>query len=423
MPFPIAYFAAVFPNRSETFVYREVRELRRRGWDVRPVSLNDPKEPGLAEFADLEKGNTIVYGAGAGATLLSMLAEGFLHPIRSIRTNFTALLDAIAPGESMSVKNRLKTIVQGLAGIGVARKLRAADVKHIHCHFAHAPSSVGMYAAMQLGVPFSFTGHANDLFQRRSLLSKKLKRASFVACISEWHRCFYESAGADLAKCHVIRCGVPVNEWTPRDPGHTRKPIEVLTVCRLVEKKGVDTLLRGLHDFSARSRGAFHLTIAGDGEESGKLKALADELKIRASCEFLGAVSNDRVRELLSNADYFALPCREDSRGDRDGIPVVLMEAMACGVPVISGDLPAIRELITHGESGMLVDGTRPEDVPKALMQLEDDEQLRARVASGARARVEKEFSLEENVTRLEKLFVGWATPTSSKTVGSAHPT
>jgi glycosyltransferase involved in cell wall biosynthesis len=406
---PIAYFAAVFPNRSETFVYREVRELRRRGWDVPTVSLNDPKEPGLPEFADLETGNTIVYGSGAGATILAMLAEAITHPIRAARTKITALFDAISPGEPLSFRNRLKTIVQGLAGIGVARKLRKAGVKHVHCHFAHAPSSVGMYAAMQLGVPFSFTGHANDLFQRRALLSRKLKRASFVACISEWHRTFYESAGAEVAKCHVIRCGVPVSEWTPRDLLHSRKPIEVLTVCRLVEKKGVDTLLRGLHDFASRSGKEFHLTIAGDGEESSKLKALADELKISASCEFLGAVSNDRVRELLSNANYFALPCRTDSHGDRDGIPVVLMEAMACGVPVISGDLPAIRELITHGQSGMLVDGTKPEETAKALMQLEDDEQLRARVAAGARARVEKEFSLEENVTRLEKHFVGCA--------------
>jgi colanic acid/amylovoran biosynthesis glycosyltransferase len=116
-------------------------------------------------------------------------------------------------------------------------------------------------------------------------------------------------------------------------------------------------------------------------------------------------VSNDRVRELLGDADYFVLPCRTDSRGDRDGIPVVLMEAMACGVPVISGDLPAIRELIEHGESGMLVDGTNAADVACAMEELERDSELRSHVATGGRKRVETEFSLEENVTRLEKLL------------------
>src|SRR5262249_43086886 len=103
------------------------------------------------------------------------------------------------------------------------------------------------------------------------------------------------------------------------------------------------------------------------------------------------------------HTDYFLLPCRTDAHGDRDGIPVVLMEAMACGVPVISGDLPAIRELIAHGESGMLVDGQNLTDVANALQELVRDCELRSKITAGGRKRVETEFSLEENVTRLEK--------------------
>jgi glycosyltransferase involved in cell wall biosynthesis len=266
-----------------------------------------------------------------------------------------------------------------------------------------------MYLAKQLGVPFSFTGHANDLFQRRSLLKKKLKRSAFVACISEWHKSLYISAGADRAKCHLIRCGVPVGEWsTPekaRETNHTHQQIQLLTVCRLVEKKGVDTLLRAMREFSERNGRNWSLTIGGDGEESGKLKQLASDLGIADRCEFLGAVSNACVRKLLMHADYFVLPCRTDAKGDQDGIPVVLMEAMACGVPVIAGELPAIRELIENRESGMLVDGTKPAQVAEALEALERDESLRARVSQGGRERVENEFSLEENVTRLEKLL------------------
>jgi glycosyltransferase involved in cell wall biosynthesis len=197
---------------------------------------------------------------------------------------------------------------------------------------------------------------------------------------------------------------VPVAQWTPRTLDHNRKQIHLLTVCRLVEKKGVDTLLRALAELS-RSGQDWRLTIAGDGPESDKLKSLADELKIADRCDFLGAVSNDLVRELLGHADYFVLPCRTDANGDRDGIPVVLMEAMACGVPVVSGDLPAIRELIAQGESGMLVDGNKPEDVARALEKLESDPALQDRIAIGGRKRVETEFSLEENVTRLAKLL------------------
>jgi colanic acid/amylovoran biosynthesis glycosyltransferase len=404
----IAYIAGLFPARSETFVYREVRALRARGWNVQTISLNNPKDPTAPEFADLLAENKIVYGSQKSATLLAIFAECLLHPIRSTRTLFTAASDALAPRDPTPLCARLKFLAQAFAAIGAAHRIAKAHPAHIHAHFAHAPATVGMYAAIQLGIPFSFTGHANDIFQRRVLLTKKLSRASFVACISEWHRDFYKQFGVDPAKCRVIRCGVPVNEWKPR-PAHDFGPtLNILTVCRLVPKKGVDTLLRALREFAARSTQNWRLTIAGDGEQMNQLKTLATELNIAAQCNFLGAVTNDHVRELLGQADVFSLPCKDDANGDRDGIPVVLMEAMACGVPVISGDLPAIRELITHRESGMLVDGTKPTEVADALNDLVTDTALRAKIISNARTRVETEFSLDENVTRLIET-VTWA--------------
>src|SRR3954454_245752 len=130
MPFPIVYIAGSFPARSETFVYREVRELRRRGWDVTTLSLNDSKERGLTEFADLEKCNTIVYGTGGGATIGAMMAEIFTHPIRSMRTFFTAIGDAIAPNEPTRLRDRIKVAGQGLAAIRAAGRIAGAGCAH-----------------------------------------------------------------------------------------------------------------------------------------------------------------------------------------------------------------------------------------------------------------------------------------------------
>src|SRR4051812_2009671 len=164
MPFPIAYVAGYFPKRSETFVYREVRELRKRRWEVRAISLNDPEARGLPEFADLENGNLTVYGPSALATFGAAVLECITHPIRSIMTYFTAARDAIAPGEPLDLVSRVKLLGQAMAALGIAR--RARGVKHIHAHFAHAPATIAMYIAQHLNLRFSFTGHANDLFQR-----------------------------------------------------------------------------------------------------------------------------------------------------------------------------------------------------------------------------------------------------------------
>jgi glycosyltransferase involved in cell wall biosynthesis len=401
----IVYIAGQFPLRSETFVYREVRGLRQRGHAVIVVSLNEPTDlPDDCE--DLYADRLLVYGGGQLETLRASIRETARHPLRALLTVLGAWRDVLLPGEPMSIKSRMKLPGQAVFAIGLAGRLRDRRVRHIHAHFAHAPTTLAMYAARQLGVPFSFTGHANDLFHRRALLKRKLRRAAFVSCISEWHRSLYRSIVPRDDRCYpVIRCGVDVAEFVPverRADGNA--PLQVLTVCRLVEKKGVDTLLRALHSFDPTAD-RWRLTVAGDGPQRTKLESLASELGIASSVRFLGAVGNEHVRRLLGECDVFALPCRVDSAGDKDGIPVVLMEAMACGVPVIAGDLEAIRELIEDGKSGLLVDGTCVEPTKNAVARLFDAPIYRAALAYAGRLRVESEFSLQTTLDRLELAF------------------
>jgi glycosyltransferase involved in cell wall biosynthesis len=385
----IAYIASELPKRSETFVYREIRELRRRGWRVVCVSLNEPSER-VAGLEDLEQERLIVYPRVRSSLSLAL-------------SGVAAVGDALVPGESTGLSTRAKLFIQRGAARRLARELARRGVEHIHCHFAHAPTTVGMYAASVMGVPFSFTGHANDLFQRRSLLKRKLQRAAFINCISAWHQRFYVDIDPSCAaKCRIVRCGVDVDGWTTSPASAPAGGVlRVLTVCRLVEKKGVDMLLRGAA--VARDSGTrLHVTVAGDGPQRHQLEAIAAESDLSDQVSFLGAVDNDRVRQLMAESDVFALPCRDDSSGDRDGIPVVLMEAMACGLPAISGDLPAIRELIAHEQSGLLVDGTSPSAIGAALQRLATDRSLASRLAAAGRARVVEEFSLSANVDRIE---------------------
>ena len=409
---PIAYLAGSFPSRSETFVYREVRELRRRGWKVHTVSLNEPQR-GVAELRDLYGGLVVVYGSGFTRTIAAALREIIVHPVRSVATFATGLRDGVSPEERAPVKERVKVLGQALAGIGLAGRLRRIGVRHLHCHFAHAPATVGMYAARQLGATFSFVGHANDLFQRRRLLGTKLRRAAFVSCISEWHKDLYRSIEPSRDGAYrVIRCGVDADAGSPRSGAAPSVPtLRVLTVCRLVEKKGVDTLIRALANTGTQHRIDWRLTVAGDGPQREELQQLARSLSVAARVEFLGAVDNTSVPALLSAADVFALPCRVDRNGDRDGIPVALIEAMAAGVPVVAGELPAITELVRDDDTGLLVDAATPAPTAAALARLATRPADRHRLGQSGRRWVAEEFSLSTNIDRLERALTDSLTP------------
>lgn len=395
--FPIAYVAGSFPLRSETFVWREVRELRRRGWTVHTFGLRPPEEQTPDELADLRRETRYLYG---DVSSLDFLWGGRrrLLDLR-LRTRGLWQRDAICPGEPTPIRERLKLPVQMQAGIALAEMLHDLRVRHVHAHFAHAPTTVAMYAGRYLDIPFSVTGHANDLFQRRQLLKRKLQRASFVASISEWHRDWYHSIHPE-GNYPVIRCGVPVEAYGPPPeplPGRLR----VLSVARLVEKKGLDLLIRAVNGLPE-----VELSIAGDGPQLRHLQVLA--APAGGTIRFLGPVDPSAVADQLRQHDAFALPCRPTSSGDRDGIPIALMEAMAGGLPVISGDLPAIRELIEPQRSGILVASEQGpmrsiEQIREALASLSDDLLWRRQLGGAGQQRVREEFGLELNIDRLER--------------------
>lgn len=399
----IAVLASVYPARSETFVYREVMALRRRGWGVQTISLHDPPELVETVLGQRQPASVIVYDEQLKQTLLAAMRESVTHPIRSTGTLGAALADIWHARKQEPHRHRFRALFQAVAAIGLANRLRACGgVAMLHCHFAHAPATVGMYCARQLDIPFSFVGHANDLLQRRTLLEPKLKRCSFAACISTWHRSLYrELVSRGDEDYPVIRCGVEVGTWGTIPHRDHADGHRLLTLGRLVEKKGIDTLIRALSQLRRADR-EWQLTIAGGGPDGHRLRALAKHLDCNEAIHWLGPVDAQQVPKLMAAADVFALPCREDQRGDRDGIPVVLMEAMAAGLPVVAGDLPSIRDLVQHDSTGLLVPGDDPTMLAEQLTRLQRDPTLRKRLAHAGREHVAKEFSQAINIERLE---------------------
>lgn len=397
----ILYVGSRLPALSETFVTREVLGLRARGVPVAVASVHAPqRELGDAKLDALADEAVPVYGPGAARMLADAAAEAGRRPFRTLATLAVGLRDAMF-GRDVTPAGRPKLVWQCLGGIALARRARPRGVAHIHAHMAHVPASIAMYAARQLGVGFSFTGHAADLFRDRSLLAAKLRRARFAACISRWHRGFYGSiAAVPDERLPLVRCGVEPAEGPAADADVR----SILAVGRLVPKKGFDVLLRAVA--RVRDEGEpVRCTIVGDGPERARLHALAADLCLAHCVEFAGARSNAGVRAMIPAHGLFVLPCRVDERGDRDGIPVVLMEAMAVGVCVVTGDLPSIRELVEHGRTGILIPPGEAEPLAHAILNLLGNPHQRAALAAAGRERVREEFVLDRNLDRLQAAF------------------
>ncbi|MEE3327646.1 MAG: glycosyltransferase family 4 protein [Myxococcota bacterium] len=397
----VLYIASVLPVRSETFVYREIFALRRLGFKIETASVHTPHlDLGDADLDRLARSTRSVYSVGAIHVGLDVLKETLLHPVQCFGTLARVVGDAFS-SKDLTPLRRLKVLWQGVAGISLARRIRPDDIGHIHAHFAHVPATIAMYSARHLDIGFSFTGHAVDLFPERSLLEEKIQRARFVSCISEWHREFYRSihhrSDEDLV---IVRCGVDTSSF-PMTGDPKGEVFEILAVGRLVEKKGFAFLLAALASLGTKEGPSIHLTLAGDGPMRAELEERSTSLPSCVRVDFLGETANERVMELMACADLFVLPCAVTQSGDRDGIPVVLMEAMACGRCVVSGDLETIRELVEHEISGIMVPPGDAVALEKALGELAVDPARREALGRRARQRVEEEFDLTLNAKRL----------------------
>ena len=380
----IAYVAARLPTLSETFVYRELMGLRSRGRVIVPVTVRrpagnfgDPKLDALAAEA------VQAYSAATAAALL----PAFL----SMPAKFLRAIGDAAGADLPGAKARATFLFQAWMGLATAWRLRGRDIGHVHAHLANTPATIALYLARGLGATFSFTGHANDLFVHREALKFKLEQAAFVSSISRWHQTFYDGIAPGGTR-PVIRCSVTM-------PDYAQGGADIVSVGRLVAKKGFDLLIRA---FAQLDRPGIRLRIAGDGPERAALVALAQAEGVADRVDFLGALPHTQALALIWSGAIFALPCRTSSTGDRDGIPVVLMEAMAAGKPVIAGRLETIAELVEDGVGGLLVP---PDDVPaltEALRRLVDEPDAGRAMGLAGRQRVAEEFSDEINWDRLE---------------------
>ena len=323
-------------------------------------------------------------------------------------TRFVTMLTKAAFGPAEGWKQRLTILYQVIPALVLAMRWRNRGISHIHAHWAHTATSIAMHVSELLGVGFSFTGHANDLFVHRIGLTAKVRRARFVVCISEYHRQFFMTLGGDPERLPVVYCGIDSDRLASDQAGSKPPRPRIVSVGRLVEKKGFDDLISACA--LLRDDGLdFECVIGGSGPLLGELNQSITANHLEDRVFLTGtAVLQEKLPEFLGSATVFALPCVRDKDGDMDGLPQVLIEAMLCGLPVVSTRLVGIPDLVRDGETGLLVAPRDVRGMASAIQQLISSPTLATDLGDRGQAWAREFFSLRETVIRLSDLF-NWA--------------
>lgn len=358
-----------------------------------------------------------IYPLPGPALVLSLL----LAPLLFRGRFFAALLNALF-GRREHLRARLGGIAHLAVACHWARRMRAAPepVTHIHSQWIHSCGTVAMYLGWLLDRPFSFTGHATDLFRDRCALLDKIERADFIVCISEFHRDFYLKHGARPEQCVIAYCGIDPAVFHPRAAAApvADRPYRILASGRLVEKKGFALLVDACRLLADRGE-RFECVIGGSGPLEASLRAQVERLGLGDRVSVTGqALQQEKIIDFMHGGDVYVLPCVWAADGDVDGLPQMLMEAMACGLPAVSTRLVGIPDLIRDGETGVLVP---PEDtvaLADAIAGLMHDPARSKRLADAGLRWVHERFDLRDCLEPLidryrQRLGLPGAAPTT----------
>jgi glycosyltransferase involved in cell wall biosynthesis len=398
----VGYVVKRFPKFSETFVLHELQELERQGDRVSVFSLTRPYAGHPLHRGALDLMGRTCYLPRGPARLVALVAAAFRELIARPQTTWSAFLWSLR----WTLHERNFDHMKRFGEACYLRGLLPRDLDHLHAHFAHGPATVALLLARLTGLPFSFTAHAKDIFQlvRPELLRAKAAEAHFVVTVSDYtHDHVLQSlASADRSKVVVVRNGIDPAHFAPRGREPNGVPV-ALAVSRLVAKKGLDTLLEAcalLTNLGLDIR----CEVIGDGPRRAKLEQQAQRLGLVERVDFAGGRDDDTVRHAYDQAAVFVLPCRRTSKGDQDGLPVSIVEALSVGVPVVTTPVSGIPEVVHDGVSGLLVPPDDPTALAAAIERVLSDVGLRQRLVEGGRAQV-RAYDLESSVKSLRRHF------------------
>jgi glycosyltransferase involved in cell wall biosynthesis len=394
----VGYIVRRFPVLSETFVLNEILDIEDQGASVEIFSLLQPRDPrfhpgvarirgsirylpGLVHFQDLWRYNR-------------RAAERF-------GSRYWQMLGYCASRFKISLLWRF------FEAAYVAERAADRKLSHLHAHFANRTATVAKLAADLAGISYSFTAHAFDIYKStvdRRVLAAKIRQAAFVVAVSEvGRRDLAELSPDSESRIHRIYNGIDLQRFSAQDRPVGRRPT-ILSVARLQEKKGLADLVEacGL----LKSRGIdFRCRIVGQGRLRPALKAQIESLDLEREVKLVGVMGQDEIISEYATADIFVLPCVVGADGNRDGLPVSIVEAQASGLPVVTTAVSGTIEAVDDRTNGVIIPQRSPELLAARLRELIEHPERRRALGRAARASAESRFDRRETSAQLCRLF------------------
>ena len=397
----MAYVLLWFPLSSETFIFREIVQLRELGLDIRVYTMYGAALRGCSREMRAYAGPVTRMGVAAffriwGAFFRAarrrpglvwrLLREGFFRRMRNLE----------ALGENLWCF---------MAGFLLAEDCVRDGITLIHSSWANGPATAAWVASRLTGIPFAFTGRAGDIYPEDGLLREKSRDARFIrtnnAANVAWLSGFCPPGEA--GKVRLIYNSLTFTERAPCQIP-LQAPYRLLAVGRFARTKGFPELITALARLR-RERVPVRLTLVGDGAWRGRLTRLVKRLGLEDCVDMPGFVPHDELARYMQTHDMLVVPSVVHSNGDRDGIPNVIMEALSMSMPVVATDVCGIAEVIRNGETGLLVPQRDPAALACAIRAMLADREAAESMALAGRALVETMFDRERNITALADLY------------------
>ncbi|GAA1431230.1 glycosyltransferase family 4 protein [Microlunatus lacustris] len=400
----VGYVTKMYPRFSETFVLTELLQMQALGVDVEVFSLRLPADGRFhAGLADLRAPVTYLTSAGIRAADLWTTLRSAATELGDLGPHLTELL-------RLDVRDALQSVE-------LAVQVRRRGITHLHAHFASVGAAVARAAARLAQITYSFTAHAKDIFHEEvdpADLRRKLRDAADVVTVSDFNLDHLRRTfGPDAARARRVYNGLDLEAFPWSSPAG-RLPV-VAAVGRLVEKKGFADLLDAVALLADRGR-PVELVVVGSGAEEAALRAQVDRLGLAGRVRLTGSLPQAEVARVVAGAAVFAAPCVVGADGNRDGLPTVVLEAMALGTPCVATPVTGIPEAVEHEVTGLLVPEHDPAALADALDRLLGDPDLRLGLAKAARDLVETEFDAVRQAARVAAGFPAPATTPVART-------